>query len=124
MEYNYSLPIPVPMGENVYEIITTCEDYCYKNKELFDKYWPPKTEGRCSRYMPCHTKFHNIKTYSLKLGNLEHVLNHFGKTIFSSYEEAIAEAEKMIIHNKIRMIVKGFDVKEDMTDFELAKKEI
>lgn len=107
------ITLPIPLGTTLYEIVTTCGDFCYFQEDKFNEIYPKELATRCNRDMPCHTRLHSIKPIEFNLSNIETVLKDFNKWIFTTEDEAKQVAEKIIEKNRKEMLLNGFYLKSD-----------
>lgn len=107
------ITLPVPLGSTLYTPVTSCGDFCYFQKELFDSTFPPVKGSRCSHQMPCHTKSCTVRRFIFSFQNMETVLRDYGTWIFASKEEAAEKGERYITENRDKMRELGFFVAED-----------
>lgn len=91
--------LPVPLGSIIYQVNTTCGDFCLFQKEKFEKLIHNK---RCSNKLPCHTIGKRPIKIELTIDNLS-LLNEWDKTIFKTYDEA-KEKTKEIINKNIKVL--------------------
>ena len=109
----YTIEIPVPLGTTVYEYMTTCGDFCTFDDEKFDKIFPPKPEGRCSRQMPCHTVYKGVRELKLTLDNVGYILRLWNDSIFETKEEAENKGLEVIEEHRKKMVELGFELTEE-----------
>lgn len=102
-----TITLDVPLGNNIYGIITSCNDACTFQKEDFKKAFP---NYHCSGDLPCHTKIHSIKETPLTLANLGFVLEGWMTKYFPTEEMARVEAERIIEKHKKQLIEAGLKV--------------
>lgn len=96
------ISLPVPLGTTVYQVNTTCGDFCLFQKENFNNLVPYKEQGRCSNILPCHTIGKEPREIELNINNLS-LLNEWEKTIFESYNEA-KDKTKELVHKNIKYL--------------------
>lgn len=107
-----TIRLPVPLGTTVWEFVTKCNDACTFQAEEFDAAFPPKEgeEGRCSMFLPCHTRFCWADTMTLTLNNLSFILERWQKSIFATKEEAQTAGEKLVEEHKKQLLEKGLKI--------------
>lgn len=109
----YTIEIPVPLGTTIYEYMTSCGDFCTFDDEKFDNCFPPKTHGRCSRYMPCHTIYKGVREFQLTLENVGYVLKYWEDTIFETKEEAEKKGISIAEEHRKELAELGFELTEE-----------
>lgn len=94
------ISLPVPLGSIIYQVNTTCGDFCLFQKEKFDKLTPDRKQ--CFNKLPCHTIEKEPIKIELTINNLS-LLNEWEKTVFETYEKA-KEKTKEIINKNIKVL--------------------
>lgn len=107
------LSLPVQLGSELYEVSTNCGNFCYFQKDLFNRCFPVNVGGHCGRDKPCHTVEWNIYKICFSLSNIEMVLEDFGVWIFSSEEEARARQREVLKSHRETMRSLGFEMRAD-----------
>lgn len=115
------ITLPVPLGTELYQVTTTCGDFCTWQEAWFDKVFPPTSDGRCGCDKPCHTVNWNIYTLKLAFHNMGYVLDNFGKSIFATKEEAEKRANEIVETN--RQIMKTLLFKMDERGYGRVKED-
>ena len=117
------IEIPVPLGTTVYNVVTTCGDFCLFQKNRFNDLKKADKEGftgRCSESNPCHTQLHSIREMTLQYSNLEYVLKEWGHRVFATAEEAAEAGHKIVAANRKTMEELGF--KMDASGYSVRKE--
>lgn len=104
-DFEYSIKIPVPLGERVWTFWTDCCHACYSQKK----------EDRpaciqCIRSAPCHTLKHAIQSKVLTFNNLQAVLDGWGVFYFKTSREAEDAGNKRVEENIKKMRELGYDI--------------
>jgi len=107
---NKTIHLPVPLGSTVFQFYTKCNDACTFQKEAFDKAFPKADQGRCSEYMPCHTRPGGVRTVTLSLSNLDWVLRDWGKKVFETESEATEAMHAVVELHKKQLVKLGLKV--------------
>jgi hypothetical protein len=105
-----TINLPVPLGATVYMFITSCNDACMFQKDKFNAIFPLKEGGRCNKDMPCHTKFHSIRSIVLSLPNLDWILKEWQATIFETENEARIAGERFVETHKRQLLELGLEL--------------
>lgn len=89
-----SIRLPFPLGTVYYQIVTGCNNQCYRMKIKpqpdYEEYF------YCSHEAPCHTRLYPIEEKVFELSDVKWVLLEFGKTVFLTYDEANEVATVMM----------------------------
>lgn len=117
------IEIPVPLGTTVYDVVTTCGDFCLFQKNRFKELKNAGIEGfvgHCSSNNPCHTQLHSIREMTLQYSNLEYVLKEWGRKVFASAEEATEAGNNIVAAHRKTMEELGF--KMDASGYSVRKE--
>jgi hypothetical protein len=105
-EFEYSIKIPVPIGERVWTFWTTCCNAC--------SFQPRKDHPlSCSRGAPCHTLKHAIQSKELTYDNLKEIIDGWGVYYFKTSKEAEAAGNKRIEENIKKMRELGYQIDDE-----------
>ncbi len=100
------IKIPVPMGTILYQMNTTCSNFCFKHKERRGDF--PEEAIQCRTGAICHTRPLNPQSFIVSFDNLERVISGWNKTIFPTYDKAKEMAEFITNINRKILEAKGF----------------
>lgn len=105
-DFEYSVKIPVPLGEKVWTFWTNCCNACC--------FQPRKNQPiHCSRTAPCHTLKHSIQSKTLTYANMQDVIENWGIFYFKTSAEAEAAGNKRVADNIQQMRNLGYVIDDD-----------
>lgn len=113
--FKYHIAIPVPLGSTIYEYSTECCNACYIQKEhrAYVKTLPNTRDLGCSKKAPCHTQFLGVREMTFTLDNIKYVLDHWGDTLFATYDEAFQIGKELTAAHIKEMRDMGYAVADN-----------